>query len=258
MPDRVEPPQVFRFNGYEVDFGAGRVRRSGDSLPIRPKALELLRALLERPGEVVTREELRLKLWGSDTFVEFDDNLNHTVKNLRQALGDASEAPRFIETLPRHGYRFIAPVEALGGTDAEAPARSGSSRRRPVAAALLLVLAAAVYGIVGYVRGFRRPPAERVMVAVLPFDNLSGDDAQDYVSDGLTEELLTELARVNPARLGVIARTSSARYRQTDKGVTEIGRELGVGYLVEGSVRRDGARTRVTVQLIRVADRTHV
>jgi len=260
MPSEVDSPRACRFGGFEVDFRAGQLRRNGSVLPIQPKALELLRALLEKPGEVITREQLRLKLWGTGTFVEFDDSLNHAVKKLRQALGDTSEAPRFIETLPRHGYRFIAAVEvlALDENPANTPV-DGSRRRILVIAALVMVLAGAGgYGVLTYLRPSGPPPVDRVMLAVLPFENLSGDESQEYVSDGFTEELLTELARANPAQLGVIARTSTTRFKNTEKSIGEIGRELGVGYVVEGSVRRDGLRMRVAVQLIRVEDQTHV
>lgn len=260
MSSEIEAPQVCRFGEFEVDFRSGQLRRNGTLLHLQPKALALLRALLERPGSVISRGELRAKLWGKDTFVEFDDGLNHAVKKLRQILGDTSEAPHFIETLPRHGYRFVAPVEFLSAQQVLTPVRDRSAIRQAATMSItFLVLAvAAAYGLFVYRSAPRHGQGERVMLAVLPLDNLSGDETLEYLSDGFTEELLTELARLNPAQLGVVARTSSARLKKTDKSVPEIGRELGVDYLVEGSVRYDGPRLRVTAQLIRVEDETHV
>ena len=182
------------------------------------KPLRVLELLLEQPGHLVTRRALRERLW-PDTTVGYEHGLNTAVNKLRELLGDSAQSPRFIETLPRRGYRFIAPVE------------------RPAS-----------------------PPAacRRVMIAVLPFENLSGNPDQEYFADGLTEELISQLGQVNPRRLGVIARTSAIQYKNTRKPIDEIARELRVDYVLEGSVRREGARVRITVQLIEARDQTHL
>lgn len=209
------------FGSFEADLRAGELRKLGVKIKLREKSFDVLELLLEHPSEVVTREELRTRLWPADVFVDFDNNLNTAVTRLREALGDSAEKPRYIETLPRRGYRFIAPVS----TREAGPGEFSPARPRLV---------------------------------VLPFANLSGDPAQEYFSDGITEELITELACVAPERLGVIARTSAMRYKGSRKEVARIGRELDVGYLVEGSVRRSGDRVRVSAQLIKVDDQTHV
>jgi TolB-like protein/Tfp pilus assembly protein PilF len=186
--------------------------------------IEVLLALVEQPGELVTRERLRERLWSQHTVVEFEHSINAAVRRLREALGDDSDKPRFIETLPRRGYRFIATV-------------SGPSRESVAQPQV-------------------RP--EKVRLAVLPLDNLSGDPGEEHFVDGMTEELITQLGGLQPARLGVIARTSTMKYKQTKKGIDEIGRELGVEYVVEGSVRRADGRVRISAQLIQVSDQTHL
>ncbi len=258
---------VVRFDEFELDVRAGDLRRNGERIPLQPKVAELLSALLERPGELVTRDEVRAKLWGSETFVDFDDSVNHAVRKLRDCLGDTADHPRFVETIPKRGYRFLAPVEpvvrrglARDGTSADTGGSDGSRLRRTWwLAAGATILGAVAIAAIAYTVVRSTPPApSRVMLAVLPIENLTGSDDKEYLSDGLTEEIVTELGRLNPAGLGVIARTSTARYKHTTKTIAEIGRELGVGYVIEGSVRADGARLRVTVQLIRVSDQSHV
>ena len=188
--------------------------------------------MIERPGEVVTREELRDRLWPAGTFVDFEHSLNAAIKRLRSALGDDAENPRFVETLHRRGYRFIAAVEAEGQ-----PVRN------------LHVV---------------RPPAKpipdnfAVRLIVLPFANMSNDPTQEYFSDGLTEEMITQIGRLCPGRLGVIARTSSMLFKRSSKSVSEIGRELSAEYLLEGSVRGDGDRVRITAQLIDTRTEVHL
>jgi TolB-like protein/Flp pilus assembly protein TadD len=220
----------------------------------------------------VTREELRLKLWPADTVVDFDHGLNNAVNKVREALGDTAESPRYVETLPRRGYRFIAPVEKLDGAapspvsePASSPSdnapRVGSGVRRLRTSGGILALAAVV--VVAAYLGWQRfqpqaAPAEKVMLAVLPFENLSADPEQEYFSDGMTEEMITQLGRLEPERLGVIARTSAMRYKATEKGIDEIGRELGVDYILEGSVRRVADRVRISAQLVQVDDQTHL
>jgi TolB-like protein/Flp pilus assembly protein TadD len=211
-----------RFAAFELDLRSGELRKSGVKISLQDQPFQVLALLVQHAGEVVTREELRRSLWAADTFVDFEDGLNTTIKKIRMALGDSAEHPRFIETLPRRGYRFILPVQP--------PAGSARSGEKP----------------------------EKVMLAVLPFNNLSPDPEQEFFSDGMTEEMIGHLGMISPRKLGVIARTSIMKYRNADKGVAEIGHELGVNYVLEGSVRRAGDRIRINARLIQVSDQTHL
>jgi TolB-like protein/tetratricopeptide (TPR) repeat protein len=226
--------------------------------------------LLEQPGNVVKRDEFRQKLWPNDTFVDFDHGLNNAINRLREALNDSADAPRFIETLPRRGYRFIAPVEPIAsGTSPQVPLvpRSKSKHFPPgwrlavivVSAGILVVVASAV--VTPKWRGImfhKRSSVRQVKLAVLPFVNLSGDPAQEYFSDGMTEEMITQLSRIQPGRLGVIARTSAMLYKNVQKSTPQICHELGVDYILEGSVRLADNRARITAQLIQCGDQTHL
>ena len=214
-------PRIVRFGNFEVDLAAGQLHKRGVRIGLREQSFQVLALLLERPGEVVTREQLQHRLWPADVFVDFENNLNTAVARLREALGDSAEHPRFIETLPKHGYRFIAVVGE----------RSSGKRRASLVAA---------------------------RIVVLPFLNLSGDPAQEYFSDAMTDEIITELGAVAPEALSVIARTTAMRYKGGHKDVARIARELGVEYVVEGGVRRTGDRLVLNVQLVRASDRTHV
>ncbi len=253
------PSPTVQFGVYEVDLRAGELRKQGLRVKLQEKPFQVLALLLERPGEVVTREELQKKLWPGDTFVDFDHSMNTAVNKLREALGDSAESPRFIETLPKRGNRFIAPVQQAGQS---APAVASRARQRPatvgVVAALVVVLGLAAY--LGWTRWGRRatPPEGRIMLVVLPFHNVSGDAEQEYFTDGLTEEMISQLGRLQPERLRVIASTSAMHYKKSNKRVDEIGRELGVDYVLEGSVRRGGERVRITAQLVQVSDQTEV
>ena len=287
---------MLRFGTYEVDLRAGELRKSGVKIKIQEKPFQILAALLERPGEVVTREELHQRLWAPDTFVDFDGSLNAATNKLREALGDSADNPRFVETLPRRGYRFIAPVEKpvqtasaaavgsgtapsltpstgggaapFGGVPLIQPAEEGvatAGRAHRYATRRWLVLcavgAAAVASYLLLPRFWKPstppPPSGRVMLGVLPFDNYTGDPEQEYFVGGLTEEVIAQLGRLNPHRLGVIARTSTAAFRASTRPIAQMGEELGIDYAVEGSVRRENDRVRITVQMIDVRDRTH-
>ncbi|MBV8571771.1 MAG: winged helix-turn-helix domain-containing protein [Acidobacteriaceae bacterium] len=215
-------PKILCFGAFEADLDSGELRKQGMRVRLPHQAFRFLTTLLERPGDLVTRDELRSAVWASDTFVDFDHGLNKAVNKLRQVMNDSAHSPRFIETVAKRGYRFIAPV-----TGREQSAAKVSAVRR-------------------------------IRLAVLPFENLSPDPSQEFFSDGLTDEMITELGRLNPGRLGVIARTSAMRYKRTAKRVDEIGRELGVDYILEGSVRRAENRIRITSQLIQVKDQTHL
>jgi TolB-like protein/DNA-binding winged helix-turn-helix (wHTH) protein len=266
------PQRIVCFGSFEVDLGSRELRRQGLKISLQDQPFRMLALLLERAGEVVTREELRDKLWPADTFVDFDHSLNTAVRKLREALGDSAETPRYVETLARRGYRFVAPLAEPGpgaplarSADADvasaAPppaARLRSSARRALVIAVLLSSAALVAYRVGGRPRPRTPPGQRLTLAVLPFDNLSGDADQEYLSDGLTEETITQLGRMEPDRLRVTARSSTWKYKHADRDIDRLRRELGADYVLEGSLRRAGERVRVTAQLIQAVDQTHV
>ena len=269
--------QILRFGVFEADLETGELRKNGEKVPLQTQPFQVCAILLKRPGELVTREELRQKVWPEDTFVDFDQAVNTAIKKIRIALEDEADHPRFVETLPRRGYRFICPVLTGDGqlAETEYPAaaatpvvetgpidQSLSARPRFLVTILVSCLVVALSVIV-YLGGRRMragpaPGSEHVMLAVLPFQNLSGDPSQDYFSDGLTEEVIAQLGALNPDQLGVIARTTSMAYKHTSKSVDQIGSELSVGYVLESSVRRDGNQVRISVQLIRVHDQVHV
>ncbi len=255
-----EPPAVVRFGEFELDRQTRELQRNGHTIQLQPRVFELLATLLEHPGGVVTREQLRARLW-VNTFVEFDDSLNHAVRKLREILEDSPDHPRFVATLPRQGYRFVAPVELVKPQVAAPPPDGATappflSSHKWLGVVLLLAMAGSM---LAWHYGFRtRGPAQRVMLAVLPLENLTGKQQRDYLSDALTDEIITELGRMNPGRLGVIARTSTLHYKHTTKTIAEIGRELEVDYVLEGSVRQASSQLRVALQLIRVSDQTHL
>ena len=269
--------RIVRFGVFEVDLETGELRKNGVRVPLQSQPFQVCAILLERSGELVTREELRQRVWPDDTFVEFDHAVNTAIKKIRIALGDEADNPRFVETLPRRGYRFICPVVTGNGqlAGAEYPAAAAtpvvqtgpidqglSARTRFLVTILVSCFAVALAGMVyvGWrrIRAGRPSPSGYVMLAVLPFQNLSGDPGQDYFSDGLTEEMIAQLGALSPDHLGVIARTSTMAYKHTSKSVKQIGSELGVGYILESSVRRDGNQIRISVQLIRVHDQLHL
>jgi TolB-like protein/DNA-binding winged helix-turn-helix (wHTH) protein/Tfp pilus assembly protein PilF len=252
----------YRFGVFEVELRTGALRKDGARVRLQEQPFRILLALLRQPGAVVTREELRRELWPDGTFVGFDHALNNAVNRLREALGDSAEQARFVETVPRQGYRFLAPVEEVEAPVPPAlPAPEGPAPRAAWDRRLLLLPGAAALAAVAamvLLRPAAPPRPERVMLAVLPFVNLSGDPRDEYFSDGLTEEMIAQLGRLQPARLGVIARTSAMRYRGTDKRVDQIGRELGVDYVLEGGVRRAAGRVRVNARLIQASDQAQV
>jgi len=260
MPVPVQSQRRICFQDFELDLTSGELYRAGQKVALAPKAFEVLRALVERPGEVITREELRVQLWAADTFVEFDDSLNHAVKKLRQALGDSAEDPRFIETLPRHGYRFIGSTKSV----TTAGERSKSRRRKAVevvALGLTLIGLLAVLAIFDVDKWRSRllghpggPPIRSL--AVLPLSNLTGDPQQEYFADGMTDALITDLAKIRS--LKVISRTSVMQFKDAKKPLPEIARALGVDGILEGSVQRSGGRVRITAQLIRASTDAHL
>ncbi len=252
-----------RFGVFEVDVRAGELRKQGVRIKLHEKPFQVLLALLEHPGEVITRKELQERLWPEDTFVEFENGLNNAISRLRETLGDSADSPRFIETLPRRGYRFIAPVGAVGSLGEEAPAgplavappsATAIRRRRLIA----LGLAGAITIAVFLYRVLATPSHPIDSVAVLPLAsmNIAESPEDEYLAFGLTEALTAELSKIGG--LKVISQTSAMQYKGARRSLPQIARELGVDAVVEGSVVRDGNEIRVTVQLIEAATDTHL
>jgi TolB-like protein/DNA-binding winged helix-turn-helix (wHTH) protein len=294
------PADVVKFgDGIELDPNSYELRRAGRALKLERIPFDILLLLVERRGDLVSREDIVEKIWGKDVFLDTDNSINSAIRKIRQVLKDEPENPVFVQTVTGKGYRFIAAVRDNGiphaqqeeagklAVNAQAvesdPAISNGRIEKPVPqpgtdefvqapstpsswklkwllllASLFFFLAAAAYVMRVRARSNSAAVPRRVMLAVLPFANLSNDPEQEYFSDGLTEETITDLGELNPERLGVIARTSSASYKHTNKTIAEIGRELGVDYILEGSVRREGGSARITAQLIRVKDQVHL
>jgi TolB-like protein/DNA-binding winged helix-turn-helix (wHTH) protein len=263
----------FRFEDFELDRAAYQLRRAGQAVHLERIPLELLFLLVERRGQLLTRQEILERIWGKEVFVDVDNSINTAVRKIRQALTDNPDAPRFLYTVPGKGYRFVAPivealpiVELASGDSAvqppAAPLAVSSAARKSrfwmfwLALAVMLVMAVLVTS--PFLRRTTRPTPAKVTLVVLPFENMSGDAGQDYFADGMTEEMITQLGSLDPQHLGVIARTSAMQYKGARKDAAQIGKELGVSYLLEGSIRRAGDRVRVTAQLIQTNDQTHI
>jgi TolB-like protein/DNA-binding winged helix-turn-helix (wHTH) protein/tetratricopeptide (TPR) repeat protein len=261
---------LVRFADFELDLRTGELRRDGTSLKLQPQPAKVLVLLVSRAGEIVTRQDLAQQVWGSETFVDFERGLNFAIRQIRSALEDDADQPRFLETLPKRGYRFTAPVSgpsALPEIESPAPAPVPSPRpRRLVLRYGLACLAAAAIAITlafvfdwGHLRQRLSSTASTPRiesVAVLPLHNLSHDPEQEYFSDGMTDELITDLAKVGSLR--VISHTSVERYKETKRPLPEIARELGVDAVVEGTVMRSGDRVRITAQLIEARSDRHL
>jgi len=211
--------QLVRFGEFEIDSDACELRKSGSAVKLQPQPLKVLLLLAQRAGDVLTRTQIESAIWGDQVHVDFTGGLNFCIKQIRAALQDDAESPHYVETLPRQGYRFIAKVDR---------------------------------------QHYRSRSDERIMLAVLPFGNLTGQKDQEYFTDGMTEELIGQLSRLNPQKLGIIAFTSARQYKDTAKSIDQIGRELGVSYILEGSVRRAGNRVRIAAQLVEVSDQCHL
>ncbi len=218
MNDAQSVASVVRFGTFEVNLHSRELRKYGMRIRLEEKPFQILEMLLDHAGHVVTRRMLRERLW-PDTVVSYEHGLNTAVNKLRDLLGDSARSPRFVETLPRLGYRFIAPVVKPGKA-----VRTEGKR----------------------------------MLLVLPFESLCGDDEQEFFAEGLTEETISQLGQLDPKRLGVIARTSAVQYKATKKSIGEIAAELHIDCVLEGSVRCDGGRVRITGQLIEAQDQTHL
>jgi TolB-like protein/DNA-binding winged helix-turn-helix (wHTH) protein/tetratricopeptide (TPR) repeat protein len=270
------PTTPIRFGAFELDATTGELRKAGIAVKLHPQPLRVLVLLTENAGHIVTREQIREQLWGRNTFVDFERGINFCINQVRTTLGDNHEKPRYVETLARRGYRFIAPVTmgtvattptvderiAERPTDQSFPAvaaptgTAGTMIHLPAAASnrkLKYFLAASGLVVIttaalGWQWLVRQKAASIRSIAVLPLENLSNDGGQEYLADGITDALTTDLANISA--LKVISRTSATRYRKTDKLLPQIGRELGVEAVVEGSVQRSGDRVRITAKLI--------
>jgi TolB-like protein/DNA-binding winged helix-turn-helix (wHTH) protein/Tfp pilus assembly protein PilF len=262
-----DPPRRLRFGVFEVDLRTGELTKRGARVRLQGQPFQVLAALLEKPGELVTREELRSRIWPR-TIVDFDHGLNKAISKIRDALGDSGDNPRFVETVARRGYRFLADVAAIespdrpseagpggiaGPFDAPAPRTRSRLSMTLVGVAAVLALAAAS----AWLFASRTDSAPKIRsLAVLPLENLSGDAAQEYFADGMTDELISHLGRISALR--VISRTSVMTYKGARKPLAEIARELSVDVVVEGSVLRSGQRVRITAQLIQVPADKHI
>ncbi len=279
MPEAVRDPNIHRFRAYELNIHLAELRKNGVRLRLAGQPLQLLAVLVNRAGEVVSREELRSKLWPIDTFVDFDHGLNNAVARIREVLNDSADKPRYIETVPRRGYRFIAQLEGTqppavvsGVTELDGSPAPVATEEPPVAAPqprsgirsarlpfrLVFAWAAGIALLAGSLILYRRVSlAGRPIksLAVLPLKNLSGDANQEYLADGITEEVIGKLAGLRGMR--VISRTSSMQFKETKLATPEIAKALGVEALVEGSVIREGNHIRVHAQLIRGASDEH-
>jgi TolB-like protein/DNA-binding winged helix-turn-helix (wHTH) protein/Tfp pilus assembly protein PilF len=257
-------PRTVHFGAFTADLAVGHLYKHGRRIKLQKQPFQVLAMFLERPGEVVTRDELQKRLWPADTFVDFEHGVNIAINKLREALGDSAEEPRFIETLPRLGYRLVSPVEQghiASGTAATTVVRP--ARRRsytlPAAVAGTIVLAALIGLNVGGWRERMRPRAASPRIeslAVLPLTNLSRDPEEEYFADGMTEALINDLSKIGA--LKVISRTSVMQYKQTGKRLPQIARELGVDAVMEGSVQREGDQVRISIQLIDAATDRHL
>lgn len=272
MPEDQHGP-LLGFGDFTVNTRARTLHKFGHRLKLHRQPFEILLLLIARPGETITREELQAKLWPKDTFVDFENSLNAAVKKLRQTIGDSATEPQFIETVPRIGYRFIATVQ-IQAPPVLAPPQANVSqepagfhsaasphfplhRKWLMAAVACVVLIGVTAATLLHFRSHRGTfqPETRTMLAVLPFENLTGDATQDYLSDGLTEEMIAQLEQAAPQNFGVIAPTSVMQYKGSAGQLDDIARRLGVEYILEGGLRRDSERVRITTQLIRMQDR---
>jgi TolB-like protein/DNA-binding winged helix-turn-helix (wHTH) protein len=255
-----------RFAEFELDLQTAELRNNSNKLTLQDQPFQVLVLLLEQSGRLVTREELKERLWSSDTFVDFDHSLNRAVNRLREALGDSAGSPRFIETLPRKGYRFICPVQLVDppapaepkGMSQDAQPRWLTTSGLKITSAIIGVLLVVTLG--GWLAwraasGGRTAAAIR-SIAVLPLENLSADPAQDYLADGMTDELITSLGQIGSVR--VISRTSMMQYKGVHKPLPQIAKELNVDAVVEGAVLRSGNQIRITAQLIQARVDQHL
>ena len=275
MPEASNPIRV-RFGVFEADLRTGELRKHGLRVRLQEQPFQVLALLLERHGETVTRDELRNRLWTADTFVDFDHGLNKAINKIREALGDSAASPRFVETVARRGYRFLADVTVVDPPVTTLPASPGSlvaterGEREPVAysvdhrrsawwsASIIggIALTLASLTLLIWALEFRGRPSPIRSLAVLPLENLSGDASQEYFADGLTDELIATLGQISALR--VISRTSVMPYKRARKSLPEIARELNVDAVVEGTILRSDGQVRITAQLIEARADKHL
>ena len=251
---------ILRFGPFQLDRQNFELCRDGQPVKLDRTPLELLLYLAEHAGQLVTRDEAVEHVWGKGVFIEAESSLYTAIRKIRQALEDDTAEPQFIQTVSRKGYRLIATVEEVRSVSGGPHLSETAGGRTPTWTpwiVLVCVLAAGVLFFLWHNARYSHSP-RKIMLAVLPLQNLSGDVRQDYLADGITEEIITQLGNLDPQHLGVIARTSSMRYKNAQKGTVEISGELGVNYLLEGSVQRSGERIRITAQLIQSSDQTHL
>lgn len=267
-------PATFRFGPFELDVAAYQLRQDGQPVRLERRPMDLLILLVERRGTLVTRAEIVERLWGPDVFIEVETSVHTAIRKVRQALQDSAEAPRFLETVPGKGYRFVGEViadqrqappvsQVVPSADAPSPAAPHGPAGRPwdwrlvLAAAVILALAVAAWA--GWSALWPRKAADApVRLAILPFANLSADPGVEYLADGLTEETIASLGQVDPEHLEVVGRTSMMSYKRDPPPLSEIGSAVGADYLIESAVRVEGARVRVTSRLIRGRDQVQV
>lgn len=256
-------PRV-RFGLFLFDPATGELARDGTPVRLQPQPARVLALLLERPGEIVARDDLRRHVWGSETFVDFERGLNFCIAQIRSALGDSADSPRYVETIPKRGYRFIAPVVPIAppevsgraGPDVTTTAAGPRRQRWTLASlAILLVLGAAGFALV---RQRVDAPAAAVPIAVVPFDNQTGSAAFDLVAEGLADAIVARLAQIDRPQLAIVGNARLLRTARSFRDVKRIGAELDVQYVVLGQVQRDGAGVRVVAHFIRVSDERHV
>jgi len=281
MQQAPRPAGRFRFGIFEADLRTGELKKRGARIRLQEQPFQVLALLLTTPGELVTRDELRTRLWTADTFVDFDQGLNKAINKIREALGDSAESPRFVETVPRRGYRFIADVAAIDlesasaeilapsisgdpfavddreSSDVTEPTTTPTGRSWPRTLTITgAVLAFASFIVVGWLLQSRGQAPTIRSLAVLPLENLSGDASQDYFADGMTDQLIASLGQISALR--VISRTSVMMYKGARKPLPQIARELNVDGVIEGSIVRSGGRVRITAQLIDAAVDRHL
>ena len=235
---------TWRFGIFDFDPASRELRREGVAVRLQAQPAQVLAVLVARGGEVVTREQLRQAVWGSETFVDFDRGLNYCIAQIRAALGDSAESPRFVRTVPKLGYQFVAPVSAPAP-----PMRS--VKRYALAAALAL----AVCAVVGLAIGLRRP---RVNIAVARFDNETGSAEMNSFADGLSDALVAELTAAERGRYGIIGNAALLRRPRPERDLTAIGSSLKANYVVLGQVQRNSSHIRVLAHLIRLPEQTHL
>ena len=279
MPENPQLRGRLRFGVFELDLRAGELRKHGLRVRLQEQPFQVLAMLLEHPGEVVTREEVQKTLWPADTFVDFDHGLNKAINKIREALGDSAQSPRFVETVARRGYRFLAEVTVADAAPVRTselatqphPAPEARDRRdlasklamlrhllSPLAwkisvfVLLLLIASLASWRL----HSWNRPSPVIRSLAVLPLESLSSDASQDYFADGMTDELISDLGQISALR--VISRTSAMVYKRTRKPLPQIARELNVDAVVEGTVLRSGDQVRITAQLIEASADKHL